>query len=44
MDDSEDAADEYQLRLESESDAISILTVHKSKGLEYPVFLHLPFR
>ena len=33
MDDSEDAADEYQLRLESESDAISILTVHKSKGL-----------
>ena len=37
MDDSEDAADEYQLRLESESDAISILTVHKSKGLEYPV-------
>jgi exodeoxyribonuclease V beta subunit len=37
MDDSESGGDEYQLRLESESDAISILTVHKSKGLEYPV-------
>ena len=29
--------EEYQLRLESESTAIQILTVHKSKGLEYPV-------
>ena len=29
--------EEYQLRLESESDAIRILTVHKSKGLEYAV-------
>lgn len=37
MDDSEIGGDEYQLRLESESDAISILTVHKSKGLEYPI-------
>lgn len=29
--------EEYQLRLESEATAIQILTVHKSKGLEYPV-------
>jgi len=29
--------DEYQLRLESQSDSIRILTVHKSKGLEYPI-------
>jgi exodeoxyribonuclease V beta subunit len=31
------AEEEYQLRLESESTAIQILTVHKSKGLEYPI-------
>ena len=31
------SSEEYQLRLESESDAIPILTVHKSKGLEYAV-------
>jgi exodeoxyribonuclease V beta subunit len=37
MDDSETGGDEYQLRLESESEVISILTVHKSKGLEYPI-------
>ena len=39
--------DEYQLRLESQSDSIRILTVHKSKGLEYPIvflpFLSFPF-
>ena len=29
--------DEYQLRLESQSESIRILTVHKSKGLEYPI-------
>ena len=29
--------EECQLRLESESESIRILTVHKSKGLEYPV-------
>ncbi|OUU37176.1 MAG: exodeoxyribonuclease V subunit beta [Verrucomicrobia bacterium TMED56] len=33
----ETATDEYQLRLESQSASIRILTVHKSKGLEYPI-------
>ena len=27
--------DEYQLRLESQSESIRILTIHKSKGLEF---------
>jgi exodeoxyribonuclease V beta subunit len=30
-------AGEYQLRLESDEDAVKIQTVHKSKGLEYPI-------
>ena len=29
--------DEHQLRLESDADAVTILTIHRSKGLEYPV-------
>ena len=29
--------EEYQLRLESDDDAVRIMTVHKSKGLEFPV-------
>jgi len=29
--------DEHQLRLESDSRAVQIVTVHQSKGLEYPV-------
>ncbi|MBN2467531.1 MAG: exodeoxyribonuclease V subunit beta, partial [Deltaproteobacteria bacterium] len=29
--------EEHQLRLESDEKAVKILTVHKSKGLEYPV-------
>ena len=28
---------EHEIRLESDEDAIKILTIHKSKGLEYPV-------
>lgn len=28
---------EYELRLESEADTVKIMTVHKSKGLEFPV-------
>jgi len=33
----EAAADEFQLRLESDEDAVQIVTIHRSKGLEYPV-------
>ena len=28
---------EYELRLESDENAVTIVTIHKSKGLEYPV-------
>jgi exodeoxyribonuclease V beta subunit len=31
------AQDEFQLRLESDSDAVQVVTVHKAKGLQYPV-------
>jgi exodeoxyribonuclease V beta subunit len=38
--------DRFQLRLESDDDAVQIVTIHKCKGLEYPVvfcpFLWLP--
>ncbi|MFP6855299.1 MAG: 3'-5' exonuclease, partial [Opitutales bacterium] len=40
--DEDRSSEEYQLRLESESEAIQILTTHKSKGLEYPI-VFLPF-
>ena len=30
-------ADELQLRLDSDADLVQIVTIHKSKGLEYPV-------
>jgi len=30
-------SDEEMLRLESDKDAVTILTIHKSKGLEYPI-------
>lgn len=33
----EAAADEFQLRLESDEDAVQIVTIHRAKGLEYPV-------
>ena len=34
---SNDTAEAHQLRLESDADAVTIMTVHKSKGLEFPV-------
>jgi exodeoxyribonuclease V beta subunit len=37
MEDEETAADEHQLRLESDRFAVTIMTVHRSKGLEFPV-------
>jgi len=30
-------SDAHQLRLESDADAVKIVTIHKSKGLEYPI-------
>lgn len=36
------ATDEAQLRLESEQNLVQIVTIHKSKGLEYPVCF-IPF-
>lgn len=29
--------EEHQLRLESDSDSVRIITIHKSKGMEYPI-------
>ena len=37
MSQDEEAAEEHQLRLERDDNAVRIVTVHKSKGLEYPV-------
>src|SRR5438105_3092156 len=36
------AKEEYELRLESDEDAVRIVTIHKSKGLEYDVTFY-PF-
>ncbi|WP_119157535.1 exodeoxyribonuclease V subunit beta [Caldimonas tepidiphila] len=40
--DAEAGSDERQLRLESDADLVQVVTVHKSKGLEYPL-VFLPF-
>ena len=37
-----DAGEEQALRLESDADLIKVITIHKSKGLEYPL-VFLPF-
>ncbi|MCJ7829981.1 MAG: UvrD-helicase domain-containing protein, partial [Desulfobacterales bacterium] len=39
---SESRLEEHQLRLESDAEAVKIVTIHKSKGLEYPV-VFVPF-
>jgi len=35
-------SDEQKIRLESDDDLVRIITIHKSKGLEYPI-VYLPF-
>ncbi|MBF0411841.1 MAG: exodeoxyribonuclease V subunit beta [Desulfamplus sp.] len=37
VDEEKAASDEYRLRLETDEKAVKIITVHKSKGLEFPV-------
>lgn len=37
-----DSAEEQQLRLESEQQLVQVVTIHKSKGLQYPL-VFLPF-
>ncbi|MBI5606362.1 MAG: exodeoxyribonuclease V subunit beta, partial [Deltaproteobacteria bacterium] len=37
MDPDSPRLEEHQLRLESDAEAVRIVTIHKSKGLEYPV-------
>jgi len=37
MDQGKEVPEEHQLRLERDDNAVRIVTVHKSKGLEYPV-------
>ena len=37
-----DTAEEQVVRLESEADLVKVITIHKSKGLQYPVVI-LPF-
>jgi exodeoxyribonuclease V beta subunit len=37
-----DESDDYELRLESDESLVHIVTIHSSKGLEYPIVL-LPF-
>jgi exodeoxyribonuclease V beta subunit len=32
-----DESEEYEIRLETDDDAVKILTIHRSKGLEFPV-------
>jgi exodeoxyribonuclease V beta subunit len=42
MESNDKASDETLLRLESDADLIKVVTIHKSKGLEYPL-VFLPF-
>lgn len=39
VEDEREAADSAQLRLESDDQALVLITIHKSKGLEYPIVL-----
>ncbi|MBV0934469.1 exodeoxyribonuclease V subunit beta [Marinobacterium weihaiense] len=40
--DSRNSRDEHIMRLESDADLVQVVTIHKSKGLEYPL-VFLPF-
>ncbi|GAA0688087.1 exodeoxyribonuclease V subunit beta [Marinobacterium maritimum] len=40
--DSNNGSDEHIMRLESDADLVQVVTIHKSKGLEYPL-VFLPF-
>ncbi|SEM17069.1 exodeoxyribonuclease V subunit beta [Halomonas daqiaonensis] len=40
--DPDDQGDTHKLRLESDADLVKVITIHKSKGLEYPL-VFLPF-
>ncbi|MDI5932810.1 exodeoxyribonuclease V subunit beta [Halomonas kalidii] len=40
--DPDDQGDAHKLRLESDADLVQVITIHKSKGLEYPL-VFLPF-
>ena len=42
MQSDEDRSDERKLRLESDAHLVQVITIHKSKGLEYPLVM-LPF-
>ena len=42
IEDSDVVGDASELRLESDSDAVEIITMHKAKGLQYPV-VYCPF-
>ncbi|MYN03363.1 exodeoxyribonuclease V subunit beta [Pseudoduganella sp. DS3] len=42
IEDETDGGDERVLRLESDAELVKVVTVHKSKGLEYPL-VYLPF-
>ncbi|HTO14182.1 MAG TPA: UvrD-helicase domain-containing protein [Edaphocola sp.] len=37
INDEADESDEYNQRIESDEEAVSIMTLHKSKGLEFPI-------
>ncbi len=42
LDGADDGGDDRVLRLESDADLVQVVTIHKSKGLEYPL-VFLPF-